>query len=336
MPDTPGVDLDQYKKEKDEFSSAMDEVFSEDNKDKSDEEIIKDMDAKTADADKGGDGISQTDPIVPADMPPAEEDPNDTPPADGQEPEKDPEPATPAVVEPTSTDPVEQVKLLTAELAKEKQKTSSWAGRITAANTKVKELDIKVATLENAATTADNKVSNETDNATIDKFRADFPEMGDMFDIMQKRIDTKQSTTTVKADSEPTPATPNADIPAGEAEVDNNSGHMAAIRKVHPDLSEMVNTGILLTWINKQPDYIQPTLEAIYRKGTSDKVIKMVTNFKSETGWKSQLDTAGEAAAGTKDGKLNSMLAVNSSGGGPPAGAPDKNDYAQGAKDAGL
>jgi hypothetical protein len=335
MPDTPGVDLDQYNKEKEEFSDAMDEVFSEENEGKSDEEIIKDMDDKATKPDKDGEGISQKGPVEVVVETPTTKDLDDSPPDDGQAPvveELVTKPAEDVVV----TDPVEQVELLTAELAKERQKTSSWAGRISAANTKVKELEIRITELVSAATTVEDKSVTESDNAVIDRFRGDFPEMGDVLDIMQKRIDGKQVATPVKVVPEPAKATANADNPAGEAAADNKGDHLTAIHKIHPDLPEMVSTGVLLTWINEQPDYIRPTLEAIYRNGVAEKVIQMVTNFKSNTGWKSQLDTAGKTAADSTAGKLKSMVAVTSTGSGPPKDAPDKNDYKQAAKDAGL
>ena len=102
---------------------------------------------------------------------------------------------------------------------------------------------------------------------------------------------------------------------------------------MHPDLDEMVDTGVLKTWINKQKSFLRPHLEAIYTKGNSTQVIEMVGQFKSTTGWKSQLTKPEDT---TKQDKLKSMMEVNSETGTPNGKTVDKNDFAQGAKDAGL
>jgi hypothetical protein len=97
----------------------------------------------------------------------------------------------------------------------------------------------------------------------------------------------------------------------------------------------MVNTGVLLTWINLQPDFIRPALETIYTSGNAESVIKMVTEFKDKTGWVSQLTKADDKGK-TTNTKLASMVEVNSEGVAPTGKTVDKNDYDQAAKDAGL
>jgi hypothetical protein len=111
---------------------------------------------------------------------------------------------------------------------------------------------------------------------------------------------------------------------------------MATIRKSHPDLDEMVNTGVLRTWINQQADYMRPHLDLIYQSGTTDQVIDMVKRFKEASGWKSQLDTQGADKRTAQQKKLDSLKEVNSESGGAPPEGPDKNDYDGAAKEAGL
>lgn len=330
MPDdTPGVELDQYQKDKDEFAEAMDDVFNAE-EGKTDDEIKADMDKKTAAKDQGEGGEPKKDPDDSAATSNDADDNSDLlTPGQGVATEDDP-PATDKVKEEppvTDVDWKKKAEDAEAELAKEKQKTSSWNGRITAANTKVKELEQELENVKLQSTTANKEAdaANESDNEVLDRFRNDFPELAGVIDILQKRVDG--ITTTAKA-KEPV----SADTDANQAAVDD---HMSAIRKVHPDLSEMVNTGILLTWINKQPDFIRPTLETIYSKGKSDEVINMVTEFKNKTGWKSQLAKA-DAKTNKSDNKLNSMREVTSETSVPDGKIVDKNDYSQGAKDAGL
>jgi hypothetical protein len=331
--DTPGVELDQYQKEKEEFSDAVDDVLSADET-KTDEEIIAEMDKKKADnSDVGGE--PKKDPDVPAAKDPEPDDKSKDDDLTGQ----GVIPATQEIEDPpiTDADGTKTVESLEAELAKEKQKTSSWNGRITAANTKAKELEEKIATMESAATKAVTKeadTSNDSDNEVLERFRTDFPELAGVIDILQKRVDgIAPAVAPVKADPEPDSTKSAADDTAVKQELED---HVSAIRKVHPDLSEMVNTGVLLTWINQQPEYIRPSLETIYRNGKPEEVINMVTEFKSKTSWKSQLDKTNDSNNKSADDKLNSMREVNSETIVPDGKTVDKSDYDQGAKDAGL
>jgi hypothetical protein len=334
--DTP--ELDQYQKEKEEFSDAMDEVFDADNEDKTDEEIIAEMDKKDADkSDVGGEPKKDLVDPAPESAPAASDSDADN--LDGQV-----KPVTDTVDDPPDTIEAWKNKAeeLEAELAKERQKTSSWNGRITAANTKVKELEAKILELEavgNIAKDSEDKATTESDNEVLERFRSDFPELSTAFDIMQKRIDgvTPAPAKAAEPDTS-TASTSSADNAADtvkDAQAKVNAEHTTSIRKVHPDLPEMVNTGVLLSWINKQPSYIRPTLETIYKSGTAEDVITMVTNFKDSSGWKSQLKPA-DGKNKTAADKLNSMREVTSESHTPSGTEIDKNDYDQGAKDAGL
>jgi hypothetical protein len=171
--------------------------------------------------------------------------------------------------------------------------------------------------------------TSESDNAVLAGFRKDFPELGDVVDVLQKRIDAKPNATA--KEPEPKETSPEVEV----APIDTAS-QMATIRKSHPDLDEMVNTGVLRTWINQQADYMRPHLDLIYQSGTTDQVIDMVKRFKEASGWKSQLDTQGDNKKTAQQKKLDSLKEVNSESSGAPPEAPDKNDYDGAAKEAGL
>jgi hypothetical protein len=339
--DTPGVELDQYQKDKDEFAEAMDDVFSAD-EGKTDDEINADMDKKKADSDQDVDGISKKDSDKDASTSKDADDSSDLlSPGQGVATEDDSKPATDKETDGLSDiekDWKKKAEDVEAELTKEKQKTSSWNGRITAANKKVKDLE---AELKQKAPSADDiaakqkaDAANESDNEVLDRFQNDFPELADVISILKKRVDgvaqaPVKDNTPVSSDDD---VTDDSDAEAAKAAAGD---HMSDIRKVHPDLSEMVNTGVLLTWIHKQPDFIRPTLETIYSKGKSQEVVNMVTEFKNKTGWKSQLAQADNETQKADD-KLNSMKEVNSETTTPDGKTVDKGDYDQGAKDAGL
>jgi hypothetical protein len=336
--DTP--ELDQYQKDKDEFSDAVDDVLGADES-KTDEEIIAEMDKKqAANPDVGGE--PKKDPDVPVVKDPPAADDSETDDLTGQEGV----PVTKEIDDPPGTiEPGERtVEVVEAELAKERQKTSSWNGRITAANKKVEKLEADILELEavgNIAKADKNKASTDPDNEVLERFRVDFPELSTAFDIMQKRIDgVTQAPAKVVTDPDtplpPAKSTSADDANTKEAEVKKvKAKHIADIREVHSDLPEMVNTGVLLSWINKQPSYIRPTLETIYKSGKSEDVITMVTNFKESTGWKSQLKPADDKGTAAQS-KLNSMREVTSESTTPNGKVVDKQDYDQGAKDAGL
>jgi len=333
-------ELDDYQKEKEEFSDAMDEVFKEENESKTDEEIIAELDKKDTDeSDVGGEPKKDLVPDATLD---------DKTAADPDTVDSDDQGIAP-VIKQEIEDPPDTIEAwkskaeaVEAELTKERQKTSSWNGRITAANNKVKELEAKILELEavdNTAKASQDKASADSDNEVLERFRADFPELSNVVDIMQKRIDGIAPAPAKAADldtSASQASTPETDAATKEAELQQDkANHVADIRKVHPDLPEMVNTGVLLTWINKQPTYIRPTLETIYSKGKAEDVIKMVTNFKDDTGWKSQLKQVDDKQTAA-DNKLNSMIEVKSETHTPDGKEIDKSDYSQGAKDAGL
>jgi len=335
-----GIDLDSYNKEREDFGETVDDILAMD-PEKSDEEIIAALDAKRSvekkseagtaikdSADKQADAIDET---LASELL-----------KDGQEvtdgvsnDNTDPEPsATIPKVDPndTSVDWKSRSAVLETELAKERQKTSSWNGRISAANKRVKELEDEIVTLkqfnDNVAKAAKPVADPipDSDNDVLERLRNDFPELSDVVDVLVKRIDgVSKSDKAVPAE------------PAQKPEVNPiTKEHMNSIHAVHPDLGEMVRTGVLQTWINRQPDYIRPTLQDIYDTGQSGQVIKMCTEFKNKTGWKSQLATAEDRAGDKKSDKLKSLMEVNSNSGGAPPGEPDRNDYAGAAKEAGL
>lgn len=331
MPDDKGtgVDLDQYQKEKKEFSDAIDEVFAEETK--TDDEIIKSMDDKQTDKDTNaasGDATkdSDTDPAAAVD---SNKDKTDDLFTTGQEQgvAADESAAAAAATDGTDsgeTDWQKKAKDAEAELQKERQKTASWNGRITKANQRALDLEAEIEKLKTDQPAKD--IDSKSDNEVLDRFRSDFPELADVVDVLQKRIDGN------------TPAQAKEPVPAA-APTDSEpqtTTHMEDIRKVHKDLDEMVNSGVLLTWINNQADFMKPHLESIYRTGNTQQVIDMVSRFKETSGWKSQLEQHGDNKNKSKQEKLDALKEVNSEGGGPPANGPDKNDFDGAAKEAGL
>ena len=233
----------------------------------------------------------------------------------------------------------DRIAELEAQLSKETQRTASWDGRIKAANKKVKELEAENKQLR-AKLLEDNdnygSSDDQSDEEVMATFRKTFPELVEVIDIMQKKIDAKASSPTptpAKDETDDTDQDLNTDEDEYKAEADKlHKEHIARITAKHSDLSEIVKSGSLMTWINEQPEFIRPHLNNIYQSGSSEQIIKMLTEFKAKSGWKSQSQRRNTS----KQDKLNSMREAEGDSQGPTDNAPDPNDFSSAAKEAGL
>jgi hypothetical protein len=333
------ISQDQFEKENSEFDEVFNDII-----DKTDEELKAEATKKPADSDEAGEATKDQSTEVDDEAKAAEA--RIEAEAKGHKVEPTPD----ATVATDTTDWKLKCDELEAELKKERQRTSSWDGRIKAANKKAKELEAENASLKEQLAKvqeSSNDTEDQTDQEVMDKFKETFPELIEFADVMQRKIDKRLPNTPVKVDPEPEDngdqdATDNQSttVDTGQSEKQKQAAaneHHRLTRKAHPDLDEAVSTGVLLTWINQQPDYIKDHLGEVYYgengKGSAQQVIDMVTNFKSKTGWKSQLPTGNKA----KEDKLQSMVANEGESTGPvDKTEKDKNDFAGAAKEAGL
>lgn len=320
------TDPEQYRKDKEEFANTLDTIFeAEDGK--SDEELTTLMDKDLGkDPDKAGDATRDS-----------EQNPDDQLSSGldsaGTTGDNDDGQNSSSATDKDDSGVDWKQRALTAEAEMEKmnQKMKSWDGRIKAANKARKAAEDRLAEIESKSVSEEDA----SDAEKIAKFKDEFPELAEVLDIQQRKIDRLQSTS--KA---PEAAAENADEEFdGSVDDDNTDGndeapndHYVATRKAHPDLDEIVSQGVLKTWINKQPAYIKPHLMKVYQEGNSEQVIDMVTEFKRKTGWKSQLSDGDK----TKNDKLAAMTTVDSDSSGPGdhLNGPNKNDFDGAAKEA--
>lgn len=328
MPDdkSVGVTIEEYEKDKDEFADSVDILLAADDE-LSDDDLEKELDKKLGpEAGTAGEATKDQPNETEGKPKPAE----DNIFTEGQDPAPPADPAT----DPDKDDPEDttdwkaKAAELEAELQRERQKTSSWDGRIKAANQKTAEVQKELDELKLAKEKAPDPDA-ESDKEVLDRFRTDFPELADVVDVLDKRITKSQP----KKEA----------VPVADAEADSTvtpepvkSTHLDDVRKQHPDLAEMVNSGVLLSWIQKQKPFMRPHLENIYYKGNTTQVVDLCSQFKESTGWKSQLTNQNSDDKKTKQEKLDAMKEVNSETGGAPTDGPDMNNFEQGAKDAGL
>lgn len=320
-------DLNPAIKEQEEFDEVFDKIMSDDDPSVKDP-TPADGEGKSASGEADGEGTKD----------PNNDDPT---PGEGDDPtagEGDPVP------ELDTTKPSEDVvywmtRATTAEeaLAKEVQRTKSWSGRIKAAN------DAREKAEKELADAMSHKVKDLDPNATDDEQMLEaFPELKPLFNKLQAKIDSQsEEISSLKTAKEPEPnaddldpepiATPAA--PAAPAATPTKSPR-EIITGAHPDFDDIMTSGKLEPWIAVQPAHIKPRLEEIYHRGTGEQVAGMITTFKKSVGWKSP------AAASDEDErkkKLEAMKEVDgSTGSGPPAPGPDKDDFDGTAKEIGL
>jgi hypothetical protein len=324
MPDDLDKVLADRKQEQDEFEDAFEDILG-----KTDEEIEKSLqEAKDKEEAEREAGSANKDVRNDTDDPESNYSFSDNSEGIAQ-----PKPAASKTAE---TDWQAEADRLKADLDKEKQRTASWDGRIKAANDKTKALEEQVATLiADKTETIDAKTAAQTlsDQEKIDLFKENFPELGDVTEILQRRIDDGiKKVTPAKVEPKIEPAVADTGSVEDHATGKVSTPHYNAIAKAHPDIDEIVNTGVLTTWVNNQEDYNRKHFESIMAKGSADDVIGMATEFKRVTGWKSQI-TPNKT---TKQDKLDSMRETNSQSGGPKSEGPDKMDFYGTAKEIGL
>lgn len=331
MPDAI-VTADQLSKDEDDFGKIFSEIS-----DKSDEEIkeaesnrSKKPDAEAGEPTKDQVSIGQQDNTT-----------DNTSATDAEPGQVTPDPATGASAD--HTDWKAKAESLEAELSKERQRTSSWDGRIKAANKKSESLAAEVKMLREKLDNMPTQPTKEeqSDQDVLDKFKETFPELVEFSDVIDRKI---RNATKPALDKEPKPSPSTDDLDPEPASSDDTTTvdksavcDMVEVRKIHKDVDEAVASGKIVTWINTQPDYMRPALENVFYGangfGSTKQVIDLLNNFKKQTGWMSDLLKRDS----TKQDKLNSMLEAEGDSGGPVDNAgPDKNDFDTAAKEAGL
>ena len=312
------------KKDQQDFADVFDEIM-----DKTDEELAKEARDREASADSDTTGVVTKDQSTEnAQVNPDTTDSTDT------RTDDDSQQAT-AVTDPSLDELKAKIETLEADLLKERQRTSSWDGRIRAANKKANALEKENAELKaqlEEQATAKTDEQKMSDQEKMELFRENFPELADFADIMQRRVDEAKAVAAskpAKVESDPAQDFTENQSPAESGQDD----HMTKIRSAHNDVDEIVKSGALLTWINSQPVYLQPGLKNLLDSGTASELISMLTEFKTKSGWKSKV----RQESTSKEDKLKGMMETGSQGGGPKnLVEPDKNDFASAAKEIGL
>lgn len=334
--------LKTQKEEQDAFSEAFDEIVEADpdlKKNLSDDEdgTLDKTDTKGA-AFKSEDDKQKTEPEPKKEE--KEEEPGLLKGPENTDTVDDPEG--------TATDETDPIKKLNgelesikADLASERQRNNSWEGRISAANKRAEEAEARAKELEEKLAAGgnkpadDNSESSDEDEQVLSQFYDDFPELKAPLKILLKKATGKQKAEVME---EIIPKLKKVDEVVETQKETADSEHLNAIRNAHPDIEEIVQSQVMVNWIKQQPSYLRPGLEQVYKNGSTQDAIDLISEFKRVTGYgKTKTENNTENKNGKdKDDKLKSMMQVDSDSSGPPASEPDKSDYDSAAKEAGL
>jgi len=282
--------------DEDEFDQAFDEAIGDEPKT---EEETEDQDDNQNESQSGKDEDDQTEDDSLFETVPDDQD-------NGNEDEKSPE---------------QLIADLEANLAKEKQRNSSWEGRIRAANRRAEEAEAK---LNKKSETAD-KGSNDSlpnddeDNSILSEFIEEFPSLEKPIKLLATQIARKI------VEEEVGSIRPTIDSVKDTIQSQTMREHVGKIETAHPDWKQIRDSGSLITWIEKQPKFVQPGLTKVVEEGSAEEIIELFDTYKRSTGQKRTVNTGTKTA----QQKARELEAVPHSSKGPPADKKivDKNDY---------
>jgi hypothetical protein len=210
----------------------------------------------------------------------------------------------------------EKAKQLEEALRKERQKTATWEGRISAANKRAKQAEEALEKLRQAKAEKNEKENlskdlPEEDDKALKEFLAEFPELHrpivalvkkELLPIIGQMIDDRLGA-----------IEPQVTSIKEKIETDSTEAHFAAISKAHPDWKKIAESGALDKWIESQPTYIQNALDEIKTHGSTQQVIEMFDQYKAAIGDKSDGGDKNSSSKGKKRSKAKDLLAVPSS-----------------------
>lgn len=222
-----------------------------------------------------------------------------------------------------------------AMFEKEKQKTSSWNGRIRKANERAEEAEKKltdtlqrIEALEKQLQEKSEKPQKETlpedkdissDDTDLQSFFEEYP---DLEKPLKKLVKLKAEEI---ADEKLSKVLPRVEELSKTTAEEGRRRHFQMIAEAHPDYKKIIDDGALQQWIDVQPTFLRDSLERVRTQGNAQEVIEMFDSFKRTTGWKDPSTTPKKQTPNPS--KVDALLAVEGNSGGPPKGKPDPNDF---------
>lgn len=203
---------------------------------------------------------------------------------------------------------------------KEQQKTSSWDGRIRAANVRAEEAEKALALLKEEAPKGKEAVVVPPDeggnDGTLDDFFSEFPDLKTPLNTL---IDSKVNARIATIEAALNEIKPTVSSLRKTVETDNNAKHFNSIAAAHPDYAEIRDSGKLKAWVDSQPSILRGALETVLTSGTAKDVIEMYDTYKKQINQPIKPNTGTRA-----DPRLANSIAVEGSPGDIPTGTKPK------------
>ena len=299
----------------DEFDDAFDEAMSDDDPAKTDK-LDEEIDAEAAELEAAEKEAARK--AKEAEL--AQQDDttlfNDVPAGDGQANEGGEEET-----------PEQHIARIEADLAAEKQRNSSWEGRIKAANQRADKAEAG-AGKSTADKGTNEALPNEEDDLILEEFIEEFPSLEKPMKILATKIAREL------VESQMSTITPTLTQVRETVESNAIDEHLGKITQAHSDWRTIHSSGALKTWIGTQPNFMQPGLNKVVEEGSAEDIIELFTTYKKSTG---QLKTSTDSGSRkTPEQKLKELEAVRHQSSGPPKDKKkaDKNDFDAGWDDA--
>lgn len=202
---------------------------------------------------------------------------------------------------------------------REVQKTKSWEGRIRKANELRAEAEEETARLREEIQQLREQPKKETppaddsvelDNATLEAFVREFPELqAPLAALVRKEAKAlvAEEIGQFKPTVEKMQKSEADRVAAAQKAVVEE--HFRTIRNAHKDFDALIEKGTLREWIDTQPPLFQKAFIQVYESGTAEEVIAMVDHMKSDL----DLQSPSTIKTGDKRDKLRSLMAVRGS-----------------------
>jgi hypothetical protein len=203
------------------------------------------------------------------------------------------------------------------ELEQEKQRSASWDGRIKAAEKRAAEAEQKLKDAEAKGQSDSDNASPTEDDAKLSAFFKEYPDLEGPLKSVAERIAT---TIVDKRMSKVDELVDNQAAMQDTLSEDAIVRHNATILEAHPDWKTIYNSGALKTWIEAQPNYLQPRLNEVVDNGSARDIIEMFDSYKRASGKGTKQTSTSAELAEAKKKKAAAMEAVPASTGGPKEG----------------
>jgi len=172
--------------------------------------------------------------------------------------------------------PEAKIAALEAQLEKEKQRTSSWEGRIRAANKRAEEAEQKLQ--EGKGQDKGKKDDLPDDEPELKEFLEEFPSLEKPIKLMVQKLTNKL------LDERISKLEPELQRVRDTLSITTQDTHLRKITEAHPDWRDIRDSGALDKWIEIQPRFVKEALERIKQEGDADEVIEMFDSYKKATG----------------------------------------------------